>query len=140
MSIYSVEPKKTIMLIDDHDISLFVTQHQLIAAGIPSDNLLQPSGFSALEYLEENIRNNEKLPDLIILDINMPVINGWQFLEKIEAMQSKMAKKITIYILSSYGQTSEFDKWKNKGMVKKFFEKPLQPKDIIDIRNFVFKI
>lgn len=128
------------MLIDDHDISLFVTQHQLIKAGIPSESLLQPSGFSALEYLEVNVSIKENLPDLILLDINMPVINGWQFLEKIESMGPKLSKKITIYILSSYGKTSEFEKWKNRGMVKKFFEKPLQTSDIHEIRNFIFKI
>lgn len=84
----------------------------------------------ALAYLESNASNAEALPDVILLDLNMPVIDGWDFLEAFEKFQAQLTKAIRVFIVTS--SVDEKDKLRSQtfSFVKGFISKPLSP-DII---------
>lgn len=126
----TLSDEKKIMLIDDHDISLFVTQHILKQLGFSSNSILLPSGFSALNYIKENIDNISNLPDYIFLDINMPIVDGWNFLKQFEKIKPTLSKKISIYILSGQESSHEYNEFKKNGTVEHFFTKPLKITDL----------
>ncbi|MEJ7691972.1 response regulator [Daejeonella sp.] len=84
----------------------------------------------ALECLRNNVKNTDELPDVILLDLNMPVMDGWDFLEAFERFQAELSKSIRIFIVTS--SVDEKDKLRSQtfSFVKGFISKPLSP-DII---------
>jgi CheY-like chemotaxis protein len=69
-------------MVDDNEIDLRITQKYYQKSGIKNNFLTLSSGTALIEYLS-NIENNEGLPSLVLLDINMPEMNGFQCLKAI---------------------------------------------------------
>lgn len=78
---------------------------------------------NALDELKNNAADSSKLPDVILLDLNMPVLDGWQFLD--EFTQVDFAKKIVIFIVSSSIDPSDLEMAKNYPIIKDYIVKPL---------------
>lgn len=88
-----------ICIIDDDPITVFGIKKMLNTI-IKCNNISTYSnGKAALDSLREIIINNENIPDVIFLDINMPIMDGWEFLE--EFISISMEKKIRINIITS---------------------------------------
>ena len=75
------------------------------------------------EVLKRLLDSDIVLPDIILLDINMPVIDGWQFLEQIEKLPNK--DKLNVFIISSSIDTNDIEKSKSFSTVKDFISKPI---------------
>lgn len=92
------------------------------------------NGFDAINGLKTIIRKGENLPDLILLDINMPILDGWQFLEEFKAMKSQFPKKIIIHIVTSSEDKQDFAKAEFfKEEINKYYTKPVTGALIKDI-------
>lgn len=78
---------------------------------------------TALDELKNNASNPSQLPDVILLDLNMPVLDGWQFLDEFELVD--FTKKIVIFIVSSSIDPSDLEMAKNYPTVKSYIVKPL---------------
>ena len=92
------EQSNVVLLDDDLIFHFFVKQSlnkELINAKYFTD------GYIVLNQLANNINNEEVLPDIILLDLNMPILNGWNFLELFKSITHNLTKKIEIYIISS---------------------------------------
>ena len=123
-----------IMLVDDDEINNFITV-KLIRKGF-ADAMISTflNGRLAIDRLKDILTNEpEKTPDYILLDINMPVMNGWEFLEEYKNSNIDPDKKITIYILSSSVFSNDIDKAKSYESVANFISKPLNLESIKEV-------
>lgn len=88
------------------------------------------NGLEAIEDLKGNLKNEESIPDLILLDINMPVYDGWQFLEEFKKMKQFFNKEVKVYLVSSSDDISDINKSKEyPDEVKKYMNKPMSVDD-----------
>jgi CheY-like chemotaxis protein len=92
------------------------------------------SGKSALDYLAENQNSPENLPNIIFLDINMPVVDGFVFLYEFEKFRELVRTKCKVIILSSSDNKRDIDKIVNNNYVIKFITKPLTEGSLEEIR------
>ncbi|WP_316928100.1 response regulator [Gillisia marina] len=89
------------------------------------------NGEEALINLKSIIKAEEKLPDIILLDLNMPIMDGWQFLD--EFTKIKTEKKITIYIITSSVDPMDIEKAKEYNNVNNYIVKPITLEALQDI-------
>ena len=112
-----------IYLIDDDEIFVFVLTKLLHKSGRFGQMTNIRNGQDAIEMLQKQYAENKKLPDLIFLDLNMPVLDGWQFLDEVEKLPFKQA--LEIHIISSSIDVREIEKSKEYTTVKSFVSKPV---------------
>lgn len=110
------------MLIDDSEIDNMVNKHILSKNNIAEHILVFSSAHDALEYFNAN---NELLPNIILLDINMPIMNGFGFLVEFEKMDSKIVDSISVVMLTSSVDPNDIRRSKEFRTVKSFISKPL---------------
>lgn len=116
---------KKFYLIDDDSIFVFLTKKTLQVANIDTDITVFEDGKQALSNLKAYYDRPELLPDVIFLDLNMPVLDGWGFLDEYLLLEPKLNKKISIYIVSSSISPSELDRSREIPVVTDFLTKPL---------------
>jgi CheY-like chemotaxis protein len=121
---------QTIMLVDDNDTDNFIHQRVVEISEFARKVLVKNSGKSALEYLSTHADQEDNLPDLIFLDINMPVISGFGFLDKFISFPSKLKKKCKILILSSSENENDYKRMAEYEDVIKFLTKPLSEESL----------
>lgn len=81
------------------------------------------NGSEAITYLK-NPLNVNNLPDIIFLDISMPVMDGWEFMDEFAEIKSQLGKKITIYILSSSADNNDIERAKKNSDISDYIIKP----------------
>jgi CheY-like chemotaxis protein len=81
------------------------------------------NGKLSIEYIQSAVKDNGILPDLILLDINMPVMNGWEFLDAFQKVQKQ--KPIPVIMLTSSIDPQDIEKASTYKEVKGYFPKPL---------------
>ena len=116
-----------ICLIDDDEIYQFTAQKSIESTGLAQKIIAFSDGQQALDYLTQNMVNVGELPDVVFLDINMPYLDGWGFLEGFKELDGKMGKEITIYMVSSSVLEEDIAKAKTFGKVKGYVIKPITP-------------
>jgi two-component system, chemotaxis family, chemotaxis protein CheY len=118
--------KAPIIAIVDDDKIFQLTASKTIKATAITDNILQfENGEAALTYLKANLKNSENLPDYIFLDINMPFVDGWMFLEDYAALKSLLTKPISIFMVSSSIDERDINRAKNNSNVRDYVTKPV---------------
>ena len=95
----------SVLLIDDEPISNIISHSVITKLDIAKEITLRDNGASALEFIEEYYSKNRSFPELIIVDVNMPVMNGIEFLEAIEFILYK--SKTLIVVLSNLFHESD---------------------------------
>lgn len=120
-----------VLLVDDDPISNFINK-KIVKSLISVDNLHEAkNGMEALDYIENYIETKkDSLPEIILLDINMPIINGYEFLEVLKANYPHLTSKIIVLTSSD----SEEDQMKmNELGSDHFITKPLTKEKLAEI-------
>jgi CheY-like chemotaxis protein len=122
----------TICLIDDDFIYQFTAKRIIELVDPLQKVLVFSNGKEAIDFFSQQSPNSELLPDVIFLDINMPVMNGWEFLDAYNSIKTALDKPISIYMISS--SVDEKDKIRSKSFnVKDFIEKPINKEMMVAI-------
>lgn len=128
--------KKRILLVDDDEMLHFVYNKVFSAAGILSDLRCAGNGKAAIDFLKEQVLTNAALPEIILLDIDMPVMNGFEFIEQFG--QWNFPEKENIHIVVFTSSLNPKDKERALGMgVKYFLTKPYILEGIREIISIV---
>lgn len=91
-----------------------------------SENILCYSdGQLAIDGLIGLLIENVELPEIILLDLNMPNKNGWEFLEDFAALPSKQREHVKIFIVSSFVSTDLIEKSKGYNLIEEYLVKPI---------------
>lgn len=124
---------RTVMLIDDDQINNFVCETIIKNEGFAEKVISYQHAKDALDHLQESsdvaVGN---FPELIFLDINMPGMDGWEFIEQYRKLPDDLRERCTLFMLSSAVDRKDIMTAKNLIEVKEFFSKPLSA-DILHI-------
>jgi CheY-like chemotaxis protein len=112
-----------VYIVDDDQIYTFLLSKQIGRMEFCDTIRVFGHGGEALDELAAYHDQPEKLPDLILLDLNMPVCNGWQFLDRISNLT--LQKSIPIDIISSSVSTVEHQKATDYPSISNFYSKPV---------------
>lgn len=124
---------KHLTLVDDDDIFVFLTKKTIEQTNLVDLIKVFENGLDALNFLTENKNNVDALPEIILLDLSMPIMNGWQFLAEYTKLNPTIGKKITIYICSSSISPSDIARAKTISEVSDYIIKPITKDKLIDV-------
>jgi CheY-like chemotaxis protein len=128
---------KNVMVVDDDDDYNFITEEIFQDIDLKTQLTFKIWARDALDYLKEN---EDRFPDLILLDINMPIMNGWEFLEEYENRNYHINYPTVIVMISTSVFREDKVKANSFTRVVEFVEKPISGENILRIRDKYFSI
>ena len=126
-----LDNKINLLVIDDDDINIFIIKKIVEKTGFNIDMVAKSNGKFAIDYLEETLSQDSPFPNLVLIDINMPVMNGWEFIEAYQQLGT--TKEADLYILSSSVYENDIEKTKSYASVKGFISKPLSMERLTEL-------
>ena len=121
------EKIKMACIIDDDSIYVNLVKKIIETKKLCDNLLIFNNGKDGIDYFESILQNLEHndIPEIILLDINMPVMDGWEFIERFTKIQNKFKKRITLYVVSSSINATEIEKAKSLSSVENYLVKPV---------------
>lgn len=122
----------SVLLVDDDENSNFINDW-VIRQSFAENIITKQSAVSALEFLKSQSKFPENLPDFIFLDIRMPVMDGFGFLQEFNNLPLPVKEKCKIVVLSSSFNKNDYNKVMKNKYVYKYLKKPLSVEALTDI-------
>jgi CheY-like chemotaxis protein len=123
----------TICIVDDDSINRFIFSKTIETQKLSDKVLTFSNGQLAIAFLLDNISQTSNLPDILFIDINMPIMNGWQFIEEYMKIKLKIKKKIMIYLLSASLNPIDLARSKEIDGISGHIIKPINPEKLKEI-------
>jgi len=114
-----------VMLVDDNELDNFINKKLVEADSFAGATTIHTSAQSALEYLKNNASDDGQIPDLIFLDIMMPEMDGFGFLDAFDKLPDSVKSKCRIVMLSTSDSFKDLNRANQNKYVKRFLNKPL---------------
>jgi len=124
---------KNTCIIDDDPIFVYGTMRLMKEVDFSENILVYENGQDAIDGLNQMTTEGKDLPSVIFLDLNMPIMNGWEFLEDFVKIPNNNREKVTIYIISSSVDPKDLERVKNYNVVNNYILKPISPEDLKSI-------
>lgn len=125
-----MDNKINLLVIDDDDINIFIIKKIVEKTGYNVNMVSKANGLLAIDYLKATLDKGD-FPHLILIDINMPVLNGWEFLDAYEELS--ITQRVDMYMLSSSVYENDIEKAKTYAKVKGFISKPLSIERLVEL-------
>jgi len=122
-----------ILLVDDDDVTNFLSKEMLRLYMASPKIDITLNGQDAIDYLVERAEEPHRLPNLILLDINMPIMDGWDFLAEFDKIKKPGFEKINIVMFTSSVYYEDIDRARTYTTVKNIYSKPLDEQKIREI-------
>jgi CheY-like chemotaxis protein len=127
------------MLVDDNADDNFIHARVIKRSNAAANVIEKRTGRDALEYLKSRKNDRDTHPDLILLDINMPGMNGWEFLEEYNKLDEQLQSQAIIVMLTTSDNPDDKVKAKARNIASDFRTKPLTKGMLEEILNQYFK-
>ncbi|MGB6150825.1 MAG: response regulator [Pricia sp.] len=121
---------KKLCIIDDDPIFIYGTKRLMAEIDFYETVVVYQNGQDALDGLNGITANGEQFPSVIFLDLNMPIMNGWEFLEDFIKIPNDNREKVVIYIISSSVDPRDLERIKNYKVVNNYILKPISKEDL----------
>ncbi|RZK21979.1 MAG: response regulator [Flavobacterium sp.] len=121
---------KKVMLIDDNEIDLKINSKIITLAKLFEEIIICQSGEESLDYLNKHINQPEKLPNFILLDIQMPEMDGFEFLDHYKRLPKNFTSICPVAMLSSTLDFGDIKRAEANVYVVKLLKKPLSPAEL----------
>jgi len=117
----------TVILVDDDKIINYINEKTIKLTGFAENIIAFDNATETISFMQENCHKlcSTPTPVVVFLDLNMPVIDGWEFLESVKKFPNYSTTACKIYILSSSIDPMDFEKAKEYEIVQDFISKPL---------------
>jgi CheY-like chemotaxis protein len=129
---------QSILLVDDDDATIFYYRIIIEHAGFKVQVSVAKNGKIAMAYLDSAIAGKAPLPNLILLDINMPVMNGWDFMDVYRELPEECRSKMIVVMLTSSLNPDDVVRAGKYPDIKEFRIKPLSPEILNELRDRYF--
>ena len=123
----------TIALVDDDKIFQLIASRTIRAGNFQGRILTFNNGAEAIVYLEQNADNPDEIPDVIFLDINMPIVDGWAFLEEYIQLKPQLKKPSRIYMVSSSVDNRDISRAQSFEDIREYICKPVTKEKFTEI-------
>lgn len=121
------------MLVDDNEDDNFFHEREIMKSNSENIVITKDSGMEALEYLRSEKDRHDPHPDLIFLDINMPGMNGWEFLHEYSKLDKELQSRAIIIMLTTSENPDDQARTKTWDFVSDYITKPLTKELMNDI-------
>lgn len=115
-------------MVDDNEIDNFINERMITSSGFAEKVIVKTSSDDAIDYLMELQDQNEQLPEIVFLDLNMPVKDGFVFLTDFSKMNERVLQTCKVIVLSSSISPEDINKASTNPYVFKYVNKPLNDK------------
>jgi CheY-like chemotaxis protein len=126
------------MLVDDNHNDNFFHEREIKKNNSETIVITKNTGKDALYYLKEKKVSDHLQPDLIFLDINMPGMNGWEFLQEYNQLDKELQSRVIVIMLTTSDNPDDKVKAKTWNFVSDYITKPLTKEKMQDIINKYF--
>ena len=130
---------RRVLLIDDSAADNYYHKRILRKADVVEEVIIKENGKEALEYLK-TVMSNDRFPqpELVFLDINMPVMNGWEFLDAYEKLQLNQKADLVVSMLTTSASPRDRERAKEYDCLMGYEEKPLTVEKVIELVRMFF--
>lgn len=123
-----------VLLVDDDDVSNFISEKVIAKIKLADHTHTSKNGREALSFVSDHCLHivNDKCPDLILLDIKMPVMDGFQFMEEVQSLKIQEHKNFQVIMLTSSNSPRDIEKALSIG-VDGYINKPLSAEKLENV-------
>jgi CheY-like chemotaxis protein len=131
---HKTDPMKKFLLVDDEDIFNYLNSEVIQLVNKDYQPQAFCSGREALDYLQKILQErDESLPDVILLDIRMPGMNGFEFLDELMKCDTCKLENTAVYVLSSSLDHRDMERAHSYPLVRGFRSKPLSEEMVMEM-------
>lgn len=116
---------KYILIVDDDPVFRLIETKLLEKSYKNLQVGIAENGFEAITLLKQAVKEKQRVPDLILLDIGMPVMSGWEFMEEFIKIPAEAVQGIQIYVVSSSADQEDKNRRYLYPQIKAYITKPL---------------